>query len=127
MTKLKEEFESKNYWGISTSIDAYKCNPEKIRSKEYISQFAIELCDLIHMKRHGICHVEHFGQDERIAGISFTQLIETSLLSGHFRNQTNTAYIDLFSCSYYDPNLVADFIKKFFEAEETKGSVLLRE
>jgi len=47
--------------------------------------------------------------------ILMTQLIETSLISAHFANQSNTTYLDVFSCKAYDPKTVADFSKKFFK------------
>ena len=76
------------------------------------------MCERIDMKRFGETVVVNFGEDERVAGYSMTQLIETSLISGHFANQTNTVYLDVFSCKYYDPNVVAEFAKKFFEATD---------
>jgi S-adenosylmethionine decarboxylase len=85
-------------WGILTSMDLYGCNPDIIRDAEKIKRFVVELCDRIEMKRFGECQVVHFGQDERVAGYSMIQLIETSLISGHFANQSNAAYIDIFSC-----------------------------
>ena len=39
------------------------------------------------------------------------QLIETSLISGHFANDTNSAYLDIFSCKGYDPAVVEEFSK----------------
>jgi hypothetical protein len=44
-----------------------------------------------------------------------TQLIETSLVSGHFANDTNAAYMDIFSCKNYDPLVMANFTLKFFK------------
>ena len=85
-------------WGISTSIDIYNCNPQKIRDSNYIKQFVNDLCDTIAMKRFGETQVIHFGEDEKVAGFSMTQLIETSLISAHFANLTNTIYLDVFSC-----------------------------
>ena len=66
------------------------------------------------MKRFGEPQVVHFGEDERVAGYSMVQLIETSLISAHFANQTNATYLDVFSCKPYDPELVADFAQNFF-------------
>jgi S-adenosylmethionine/arginine decarboxylase-like enzyme len=88
-----------NVWGISSSIDIYECDPETIRSAEKIRQFVIELCDLIEMKRYMDTLVVHFGEDEKVAGFSMVQLIETSLISAHFANLTNTTYLDVFSLS----------------------------
>jgi S-adenosylmethionine/arginine decarboxylase-like enzyme len=104
-------------WGLLTSLDLYGCNPETIRDSEKIRQYVMELCELIGMKRFGECQVVHFGQDERIAGYSMVQLIETSLISGHFANLTNAAYIDIFSCKPYEPEQVAQFTHEFFQAE----------
>jgi S-adenosylmethionine/arginine decarboxylase-like enzyme len=101
-------------WGIATSIDIYHCNPRTIRSAAKIKQFVAELCRLIEMKRFRETQVVHFGEEERVAGYSMVQLIETSLISAHFANMTNTTYLDVFSCKAYDPEVVADFAQKFF-------------
>lgn len=101
-------------WGLATSIDIYDCDPAAIRDAEKIRRFVIELCDLIQMRRFGETQVVHFGEDERVAGYSMVQLIETSLISAHFANLTNTVYLDVFSCKGYDPEIVADFAREFF-------------
>jgi len=125
-TEVKQSYKNIDAWGMLTSLDLKKCNPQTIRSAEKIKQYVIELCELIEMKRFGECAVVHFGEDEAVAGFSMTQLIETSLISGHFANLTNNSYIDIFSCKPYDPNVVAEFTKKFFEAESCTINVLLR-
>jgi S-adenosylmethionine/arginine decarboxylase-like enzyme len=56
-----------------------------------------------------------------------TQLIETSLISAHFANQSNTTYLDVFSCKAYDPEVVAQFAKQFFKAKRVKRRTLNRE
>jgi len=106
-------------WGILSSIDLYDCNPETIRNAEKIRQFVAQLCDLIEMKRYGETQVVHFGEDEKVAGFSMTQLIETSLISAHFANLTNTTYLDVFSCKAYDVQKVVQFAQGFFQAETT--------
>lgn len=113
-------------WGLLTSLDLYNCNPETIRSAEKIKQYTVELCDLIEMKRFGECQVVHFGEDERVQGYSMVQLIETSLISGHFANLTNAAYIDIFSCKAYEPHVVAQFSQEFFEAESLESHTVKR-
>jgi S-adenosylmethionine/arginine decarboxylase-like enzyme len=101
-------------WGIASSIDIYQCDPETIRSADKIRQFVIELCELIEMKRYMDTLVVHFGEDEKVAGFSMVQLIETSLISAHFANLTNTTYLDVFSCKPYDPEVVAEYAMRFF-------------
>jgi S-adenosylmethionine/arginine decarboxylase-like enzyme len=115
-----------NVWGISSSIDIYDCVPETIRSADEIRQFVVELCELIEMKRYMDTMVVHFGEEERVAGYSMVQLIETSIISAHFANQTNTTYLDVFSCKPYDPDVVAEFARKFFGGKRCVTYVNLR-
>jgi len=114
-------------WGILSCIDLYGCDPQIIRDAEAIKKFVAELCDLIKMKRFGETQVVNFGEEERVAGFSMTQLIETSLISAHFANQSNTTYLDVFSCKAYDPEVVTQFAKKFFKAKRVKRKTLNRE
>jgi S-adenosylmethionine decarboxylase len=116
----KDDYDSGSYWGLDSNIDLVSCDPALIRDAEKIKEFVVKLCDLIEMKRFGECVVVNFGEDERVAGYSMTQLIETSLISGHFANLTNNVYLDVFSCKYYDPNVAAEFAKEYFKAKECK-------
>jgi len=123
---LVKEAVDQSVWGVAASIDIYNCNPDTIRDAEKIRQFVIELCDLIEMKRFGETQIVNFGEDERVAGYSMTQLIETSLISAHFANLTNTTYLDVFSCKPYDPDIVCDFARKFFGGSHCVTHVNLR-
>lgn len=113
-------------WGLLTSIDLEKCNPKLIRDALSIKRYVYELCDLIEMKRFGECHVVHFGEDERVAGFSMFQLIETSCISAHFANESNTAYLDIFSCKAYDPQVVAQFTQTFFKGGKYRMNAVNR-
>ena len=122
-----ESFRKGEAWGLYTCVDLKGCNPETIRDADKIREFVVELCDLIDMKRFGETTVVHFGANDRVAGYSMTQLIETSLVSGHFANDSNAAYLDIFSCKEYGPSVMAEFCKEFFEAEQMKFQVIVRE
>ena len=115
--KLRNKYRVVDAWGLDTGIDLHGCNPATIRDAEKIREFVVKLCDRIAMKRFGETIVVNFGEDEKVAGFSMTQLIETSLISAHFANQTNNTYLDIFSCKYYNPFEAAEFAKEFFEAE----------
>lgn len=125
-TISKEEYERAGSWGISTAIDLHECNPKTIRDAEKIKEFVIELCEKIDVNRFGDCQVVHFGEEERVAGYSMVQLIETSLISGHFANESNNTYLDVFSCKYYDPEVVAEYAKEFFGAKDYTMTPVLR-
>lgn len=122
----KEKFEQSNAWGILTSIDVADCEPYKIRDGAFITTFVHQLCDFIGMKRFGDTVVVNFGKDKRVAGFSMTQLIESSLISGHFANYSNRAYIDIFSCRFYEPRDVAEFTLKMFGGSTYVMQVSLR-
>ncbi|THB81640.1 MAG: S-adenosylmethionine decarboxylase [Desulfobacteraceae bacterium] len=113
-------------WGIASAIDIYECDPEKIRNADLIKRFVVELCDLIEMKRFGETQVVHFGEDEKVAGFSMIQLIETSLISAHFANLTNATYLDVFSCKPYDPETVRKFSQEYFGGAESRLNVTYR-
>lgn len=123
---IKKQFEENDAWGLHTIVDLSDCDPQLIRSKEIIHQYILELCDLIDMKRFGDPTITHFGEDKRVAGYSMFQLIETSNIAGHFANDTNTAYIDIFSCKLYDPQIAAEFTKNFFKAKSAETHIILR-
>jgi len=115
-----------NVWGIASSFDIYDCNPETIRDADKVREFVVKLCDLFQMRRFGETTVVHFGEDEKVAGFSMVQLIETSLISAHFANLTNTVYLDVFSCKPYDPAVVEEFAQEFFEGARCNVHVNLR-
>lgn len=121
-----KKFRRENAWGLCTSVDLKECNPETIRNPEKIRDFIIELCVLIEMKRFGEPTIVHFGPNERVAGYSMTQLIETSLITGHFANETNSAYLDIFSCKEYYPQKAVQFCRRFFDARSAEHTIVFR-
>jgi len=114
-------------WGYSVSIDAYHCSPERIRDRESIVRFAHEFCDLLQVKRFGETQVVRFGEDPRVYGYSMVQLIETSLVSAHFAEESNAVYLDVFSCKWYDADAAASFVQRFFRAERITVHRCLRQ
>lgn len=121
-----EQATAENVWGIATSIDIYECSADLIRDADAIRSFVVELCEIIDMKRFGETQIVHFGEDDRVAGYSMVQLIETSLISAHFANQSNTVYLDVFSCKPYDPEVVRDFAQLFFAGKRSELNVTMR-
>ncbi len=107
-----------DHWGLSCSIDLYGCNADTIRDREAIKEFAEKLVHLIQMKAYGEPQIVHFGEEERVAGFTLVQLIETSMISAHFANASNAVYLDIFSCKHYEPQIAADFAQEYFGANK---------
>lgn len=123
MKKYNEE----KHWGLLVSIDLGECDHERISSKEVITQFAIDLADEIKMKRYGEPTVVFFGAEPKVQGYSLTQLIETSLISGHFAEDTDRAFVDVFSCKEFPPKITAEYTQKYFGAKKMEYSVSFRD
>jgi len=126
LTIDRADYEDSRAWGLSTAVDVYGCDPSAIRSREHIIRFTHELCDLLGVKRFGETQVVRFGADPRAYGHSMVQLIEASLVSAHFAEDSNTLYLDIFSSRWYDAKAAAEFAKEFFRAERVRVQTCLR-
>lgn len=118
----------KDAYGQELIINLYGCSLRKISSQGAIRTFVTTLCDeVIHMKRYGEPLIPHFGHDNPItAGYSLVQLIETSSVTGHFSELKRSAYINIFSCAWYDMEKTAQFCQEFFEAKRIDVTFLKR-
>lgn len=105
------------HWGLSSCVDLYECDLDLMQNAPAITQFVHNLCERIGMRRWGETQVVHFGDDPRVSGFSMTQLIETSLISAHFADNSRAIYLDVFSCAPYLPEDVAMYAAEFFKAE----------
>jgi S-adenosylmethionine/arginine decarboxylase-like enzyme len=105
-------------WGYHTIINLKQCNPVLIRSEDAIQSYIHNIVKLLDMRAFGNPLIVLFGESKEVAGYTFVQLIETSHISGHFVNDNNAAYIDIFSCREYDSYDAAHFTAKFFGSKD---------
>lgn len=124
---ILEHYRSREPWGLSTAIDLGGCDPSAIRDAAHIARFVVALCDHIDMQRFGEPLIVRFGADPRVCGYSLVQLIETSLIGGHFAEESNSAYIDIFSCKPYPPHDAAEFCRRWFGASSVRLKITLRQ
>lgn len=102
------------HWGYHLILDCAGCDHNSITSAENVSNFAKELVREIDMVPYGEPQVIHFGSGNK-EGFTLVQLIETSNICGHFVNENDTMYLDVFSCKPFDPTVVIEVTKKFFD------------
>jgi S-adenosylmethionine/arginine decarboxylase-like enzyme len=124
---IMARYKNDGEWGLMVSVDIRGCDMKKITSKEVITQFAIDLAEYINMKRYGDPIVVKFGDNDKVAGYSLVQLIETSQISGHFADSTGRAFIDVFSCREFPPKRTAQFCKKYFGAKSMDYAIAFRD
>jgi S-adenosylmethionine decarboxylase len=119
--------EGQQTFGTELILDLAGCDLDAISSGERIAAFATELCRLIDMRAYGAPIVERFGlADLKTAGYTLVQLIETSSIVAHFSEAWGTAYINVFSCRPFDPDVAADYVRDVFGAQEVRKVVLIR-
>ncbi len=122
----KDEFDNKKAWGLSTQIDLYDCDPDLIRSKDDIERFTHVLCNMLGVEMYGPTQIVRFGNNPEVYGYSMVQLIQTSLVSAHFAEESNAVYLDVFSCKYYDAEEAIRYAQDFFKAKSVRVNSLLR-
>lgn len=115
-----------NAWGIHTIFNLYKCSHHSIRCRNTIFSFTNDLVRRIDMIPYGPPQIVHFGKDNK-AGYTLIQLIETSNITGHFVEETNDAYIDVFSCKEYDPNEVKRCLQQYFNPVAIQSLTITRQ
>lgn len=102
-------------WGLETIIDLYDCDAQTIRDPVRIEDYAKRLVKILDMVPYGEPLVVHFGKEDK-TGYTLVQLIETSNITAHFAEDTNSAFINIFSCKDYDTDETATFTREFFNA-----------
>ncbi|MFH0974533.1 MAG: S-adenosylmethionine decarboxylase [Spirochaetota bacterium] len=119
-------YNEKKAWGLYTSVDIHDCHPEYIRDKEMIRQYVLQLSEILRMKCFGTTQFTSVGSEIKCEGCLMTQFVDSSLVSGHFAYKSNTAYIDIFSCKYYDPEVISHFTLSFFKGSRYSLNITVR-
>lgn len=124
----ENDFGPDKAWGLHAVIDLYECDLSLISSPEHIKKFVIALCEAIGMKRHGETMLDRFGDGVTVSeGYSFMQFIETSSITAHFEETHKKAFIDIFSCKFFEAEKAVIFSQEFFKAKKAKVTVLVRD
>ena len=121
----------KNY-GYELILDLHSCDP-KTFNRESIDLYFSDLCDVIDMEK---CEV-HFWDDEGVPqeekqteahakGTSAVCFILTSTIVIHTLDILKTVYVNIFSCKEYDPEVAAEFTRKWFKGHIKKSTFIKR-
>jgi S-adenosylmethionine/arginine decarboxylase-like enzyme len=113
-------------WGKHLILDAAGCSPKRIGSSTVIKNFTNDLVKRIDMKAYGEPQIVMFGTGNK-KGYTLIQLIETSNIAGHFVEENNTMYLDVFSCKDFDAEIVRELVGEYFNAQKFNTRVLLRQ
>lgn len=121
------DIQTKEQWGLLTSINLYECDKQLITNEVIIKQFIIELCELINMTRYGEPIIVYFAKhDPKVAGYTLVQLIETSCVTAHFVDINGNVYIDVFSCKDYNSEKLVEYCSHYFNAKDSIHTITKR-
>ena len=113
-------------WGKHLVLDAGGCSPKMIGCPIVIKNFTKDLVKRIDMVAYGDPQIVMFGTGNK-KGYTLIQLIETSNIAAHFVEENNTMYLDVFSCKDFDPSIVKETVREYFDAQKFSSRVFLRE
>lgn len=123
---LRQRYQQRRAWGLLASIDLAGCDHELIQSPKDIRRFVTTLISRIGMQPYGPMHLHKFG-DGDLHGYSVMQFIETSSVTIHFDDKGgDRAFIDIFSCKVFDPEVAARYAQRYFKAAKVRTKVLIR-
>jgi len=113
-------------WGKHLVLDAAGCSPKMIGCPIVIKNFTTDLVRRIDMVAYGDPQIVMFGTGNK-KGYTLIQLIETSNIAAHFVEENNSMYLDVFSCKDFDPAIVKETVREYFDAQRFSSRVFLRQ
>jgi S-adenosylmethionine decarboxylase len=102
-------------FGMELQLDLAGCNPEVLDSADALIDYVTLLAERIGMTTYGKPIVEYFGEAE-LAGWTVIQLITTSNINLHAAPADGTAFINVFSCRAFDPDVATQVSVEHFGA-----------
>jgi S-adenosylmethionine/arginine decarboxylase-like enzyme len=115
-------------WGRHLVLDCSSCDRAAVRDAGAIREFCADLVSSIGMVAYGEPVLEHFATHlPEAAGYSLVQLIETSAVTGHFCDASGDAYLDVFSCKDFDPEIAIRVVRRHLRPKLIRRTNLYRD
>lgn len=113
-------------YGMEVVVDLYKCKAKF--TAESITRFLKELVDKIKMEPVGdpVVWVDDTSEELHIKGVSALQWIKTSNIIVHAIDHTRLVLLNVFSCKEFDPEVVVNLSKQYFNPQKCISSVVKR-
>lgn len=120
--------EPKPPWGYHLILDMSTCDPFAVADGDTIRNMVTTLVEGVGMVAYGPMQLEHFAEHlPDAAGYTVVQLIETSAISGHFSDNNHDAYLDIFSCQYFNKDLAIKIVRDFMQPMNIRWILVERE
>lgn len=116
-----------SYWGYQMTLDCHDCHRALIMEKYNVENFVKELVARIDMQAIGDPWIEYTAGDlPDKAGFTAVQIIVTSSIVAHFVDSTGDLYLDVFSCSQFDTDVVKHVVQEYFKPHSMRMNFLTR-
>ena len=118
-------------FGTTLTIDADKCMG-LIDDRKNIQNFIDELVSRLGMKKKGQTIFEYFedndyNRERDIVGYSVVQIISLSSIVIHINDISRTIYLDVFTCSDLDEDMVTLIFAEYFKPTKLKKQMIIRD
>ena len=114
-------------WGYHLILDCNGCDSLAIRNEELLVEWIGALVERINMKAHGDPIITYNGEQPYHSGYTVVQIITTSSIVAHFIDEPASVYLDVFSCKTFDPQIVKDIMREYFDISNYKEYYLSRQ
>lgn len=109
----------------SLIIDLNSCQTAIIKSREKIQDYVINLCKMMNIERQADCQITAISSASR-EGYIMIQLLDGAMIVAHFYHDSEAAFIDIFSATPINEDMVTDFTLSFFGAVSMEFSLIPR-
>lgn len=114
-------------FGPHLTLDLGDCNPKKLSDLDFVFRVLSELPDKIGMTKITQPYVFHYsGLVPEDKGITGFVVIAESHISIHTFQDKNYAFVDVFSCKFFDYERVKKILIEAFESKSAKAHVVMR-
>jgi S-adenosylmethionine decarboxylase len=107
-------------------LDCRECDINAMTDSTTVANFAKKLVKDIDMIAYGEPQIVNFGSGAA-QGFTLVQLIETSNVCAHFANGPREIYLDVFSCKYFNQDIVIDLVNLYFKPQGVKVNYVTRQ
>lgn len=111
-------------YGKELILDIHEVRRTHLFNRKDLSDFMVQLCELLDMKREDLhfwdeegVPEEELATEEHLIGTSAVQFITTSNITIHTLDIMKRIYINIFSCKPFSSKKATKFCKEYFDGK----------
>lgn len=120
-------------YGKELILDIHEVRRTHLFNRKDLSDFMVQLCELLDMKREDLhfwdeegVPEEELATEEHLIGTSAVQFITTSNITIHTLDVMKRVYLNIFSCKNYNTTKATRFCVNYFDGKLISKKVIDR-